>query len=71
MNVELLLPPQREHAVSLLNSLYINGVACDQSETGTGKTYVAAWLAKNLNRHIISYYISFKPVCFSSHSNGY
>ena len=53
MNVELLLPPQREHAVSLLNSLYINGVACDQSETGTGKTYVAAWLAKNLNSPVV------------------
>lgn len=53
MNVELLLPPQRGHAVSLLNSLYINGVACDQSETGTGKTYVAAWLAKNLNSPVV------------------
>jgi len=53
MNVELLLSPQREHAVSLLNSLYINGVACDQSETGTGKTYVAAWLAKNLNSPVV------------------
>ena len=53
MNVELLLPPQRVHAVSLLNSLYINGVACDQSETGTGKTYVAAWLAKNLNSPVV------------------
>lgn len=53
MNVELLLPPQREHAVNLLNSLYINGVACDQSETGTGKTYVAAWLAKNLNSPVV------------------
>jgi len=53
MNVELLLPPQREHAFSLLNSLYINGVACDQSETGTGKTYVAAWIAKNLNSPVV------------------
>ena len=48
-----LLPPQREHAVALLNSLYINGVACDQSETGVGKTYVAAWLAKNLNSPVV------------------
>ena len=53
MNVELLLPPQREHAVNLLNSLYINGVACDQSETGVGKTYVAAWIAKNLNSPVV------------------
>ena len=37
----------------MLNSLYINGVACDQSETGTGKTYVAAWLAKNLNSPVV------------------
>lgn len=48
-----LLPPQREHAVNLLNSLYINGVACDQSETGVGKTYVAAWIAKNLNSPVV------------------
>lgn len=48
-----LLPPQREHAVTLLNSLYINGVACDQSETGVGKTYVAAWIAKNLNSPVV------------------
>jgi hypothetical protein len=37
----------------MLNSLYINGVACDQSETGTGKTYVAAWIAKNLNSPVV------------------
>jgi superfamily II DNA or RNA helicase len=53
MNVELLLPPQREHAVNLLNSLYINGVASDQSETGTGKSYVAAWIAKTLNSPVV------------------
>jgi superfamily II DNA or RNA helicase len=53
MNVDLLLPPQREHAVNLLNSLYINGVASDQSETGTGKTYVAAWIAKYLNSPVV------------------
>lgn len=48
-----LLSPQREHAIKLLDSLYTNGVACDQSETGTGKTYVAAWLAKNLNSPVV------------------
>ena len=53
MNVDLLLPPQREHAVNLLNSLYINGVASDQSETGTGKSYVAAWIAKTLNSPVV------------------
>ena len=53
MNLDLLLAPQREHAVNLLNSLYINGVASDQSETGTGKTYVAAWIAKYLNSPVV------------------
>ena len=53
MNVDLLLTPQREHAVNLLNSLYVNGVASDQSETGTGKTYVAAWIAKYLNSPVV------------------
>ena len=53
MNVDLLLSPQREHAVNLLNSLYVNGVASDQSETGTGKTYVAAWIAKYLNSPVV------------------
>ena len=53
MNLDLLLAPQREHAVNLLNSLYINGVASDQSETGTGKTYVSAWIAKYLNNPVV------------------
>jgi superfamily II DNA or RNA helicase len=39
--------------VNLLNSLYVNGVASDQSETGTGKTYVAAWIAKYLNSPVV------------------
>jgi superfamily II DNA or RNA helicase len=33
--------------------LYVNGVASDQSETGTGKTYVAAWIAKYLNSPVV------------------
>lgn len=49
MNTDSLLVPQREHAVNMLNSIYMNGVAADLSETGTGKTYVAAWVAKQLN----------------------
>ncbi len=49
MNTDSLLAPQREHAVNMLNSIYMNGVAADLSETGTGKTYVAAWVAKQLN----------------------
>jgi superfamily II DNA or RNA helicase len=49
MNTDSLFVPQREHAVNMLNSIYLNGVAADLSETGTGKTYVAAWVAKQLN----------------------
>lgn len=49
MNTDSLLVPQREHAVNMLNSIYMNGVAADLSETGCGKTYVAAWVAKQLN----------------------
>ncbi len=41
-----LLEPQKPHALSLLHSLYLNGVACDTSETGCGKTFSAAWIAK-------------------------
>lgn len=41
-----LLEPQIPHAHNILNSLYLNGVAADLSETGCGKTYVAAWVAK-------------------------
>lgn len=44
-----LLEPQREHAMKLLDSLYMNGVAADLSETGTGKTYTACWIAKQMN----------------------
>ena len=47
-----LLEPQREHAMKLLNSLYMNGVAADLSETGTGKTYTSCWIAKQMNRPI-------------------
>ena len=44
-----LLPPQIPHAFRLLNSLYLNGVAADMSETGTGKTFCASWIAKTFN----------------------
>ena len=43
-----LLEPQKEHCKNLLDSIYINGVAIDQSDTGVGKTYCAAWIAKQL-----------------------
>jgi superfamily II DNA or RNA helicase len=48
-----LLEPQRDHVINLVNSLYINGVAFDASETGTGKTYCSAWVAKNFNSPIV------------------
>lgn len=37
----------------LLNSIYLNGIACDLSETGVGKTYSAAWIAKQFNAPIV------------------
>ena len=48
-----LLEPQVPHALTLLNSLYLNGIACDLSETGVGKTYCAAWIAKQFNAPLV------------------
>jgi superfamily II DNA or RNA helicase len=48
-NTATLLGPQLPHAKRLLDSLYLNGIAADMSPTGVGKTYVAAWIAKQLN----------------------
>lgn len=48
-----LLAPQIPHAMNLLSSLYLNGFACDLSETGTGKTYVGSWIAKVFNAPIV------------------
>lgn len=45
-----LLEPQFKHVQRLVDSLYINGFALDMSETGTGKSYSAAAVAKNMNR---------------------
>lgn len=53
LNVSNLLEPQRPHAQRLLDSLFMNGVAADLSETGCGKTYVAAWVSKNLNVPVV------------------
>lgn len=53
LNYEGLLAPQKQHAVDLLNSLHLNGVAFDSSQTGCGKTYVAAWIAKNFNAPVV------------------
>lgn len=48
-----LLDKQVPHAFKLLDSLFLNGIACDLSETGVGKTYVASWIAKNYNGPIV------------------
>lgn len=45
-----LLPPQVGHVQKLVDSLYKNNFAVDMSETGTGKTYAAAAVIRELNR---------------------
>ena len=45
-----LLEPQFKHVQKLVDSLYLNGHAVDMSETGTGKTYAAAAVIRELNR---------------------
>jgi hypothetical protein len=45
-----LLAPQIPHVKKLVDSLYINGFALDMSETGTGKSYAAVAVARELNR---------------------
>ena len=53
MILDNLLEPQKPHTKKLLDSLYFNGFAFDASPTGTGKTYCAASVAKNLNVPVI------------------
>jgi superfamily II DNA or RNA helicase len=48
-----LLEPQKEHAKKLATSLFWNGVAWDGSETGTGKTYSAAAIARHFDGPIV------------------
>ena len=50
INTVGLLPPQFAHTQRLIDSLYLNGFAIDMSETGTGKTYVAAAIIREMNR---------------------
>ncbi len=45
-----LLEPQFKHVKRLIDSLYLNGYAVDMSETGTGKTYAAAAVIREMNR---------------------
>jgi len=53
LDTNLLLEPQKDHAFKLMDSLFLNGVAADLSETGCGKTYVASWIAKNFNTPVV------------------
>lgn len=48
-----LLEPQIPHSIKLLNSLHLNGIALDNSHTGTGKTHCASWIVKQLNVPIV------------------
>ena len=52
-NTAGLLEPQKAHATKLADSLFYNGVAADLSETGTGKTYSAAAIARNFDGPIV------------------
>jgi superfamily II DNA or RNA helicase len=51
--INSLLEPQKEHAKVLLDSIYLNGYAIDKSDTGTGKTYVACAIAKQIDSPVV------------------
>ena len=48
-----LLEPQVPHVQKLVDSLYLNGIAVDLSETGCGKTYAASAVARAMNAPIV------------------
>ena len=48
-----LLEPQKQHSKKLLDSIFINGVADDLSDTGCGKTFCACWVAKQMNCPVV------------------
>jgi superfamily II DNA or RNA helicase len=52
-DTSLLLEPQKDHAIKLADSIFYNGVAWDGSETGTGKSYVGAAIARNFDGPIV------------------
>ena len=52
---------QQEHAKAMLRGVTDRGFFLDTSETGTGKTYVAAWIAEQLRIPVIV--IAPKSVC--------
>jgi len=45
--------PQKAHAIKLADSIFFNGVGWDGSETGTGKTFAAAAVARHFNGPIV------------------
>lgn len=49
INTKNLLKPQISHVQTLVNSVRENGFAVDLSETGTGKTYSASAVAREIN----------------------
>jgi hypothetical protein len=53
MDTSNLLEPQKSHSKNLLDSLYLNGWAFDGSPTGTGKTYCAGSISKNIKAPIV------------------
>jgi hypothetical protein len=53
INTTGLLGPQIPHVKRLIDSLYSNGFALDMSETGTGKSYSAAAVAREMNRPVV------------------
>lgn len=53
MSTPTLIGPQLPHANVLIDSLNTNGFALDMSETGTGKTFVAAYVAHVLGRPVV------------------
>ena len=53
INSDGLLKPQIQHVTTLVDSLYLNGFAVDTSETGCGKMYCAAAIARELNVNTI------------------
>jgi hypothetical protein len=48
-----LLEPQVPHVQTLVDSLYLNGIGIDLSETGCGKTYAASAVARVMNVPLI------------------
>lgn len=50
VDVSGLLEPQKQHVIDLVAGIHSNGFACDLSGTGTGKTYMAAAIARSIGK---------------------